>query len=107
MTARNTNTSCLEKHDVYNRQHVLLRLMFLFALIISFVCYFFFLNLTFYICNSLWAVSFLSATFECHKCRLLFQGPKELEFLLAYRGLTVTPLVSYSPVPVSFYFISV
>ena len=70
------------------RQHVLLRLMFLLVLIFfslfaasSSFFFFFFLNLTFCIFLSLWAVSFLSATFACHNVGRYLRNQRNWTFL--------------------------
>ena len=74
------------------RQHVLLCLMFLvvlifFSLFAASSSFFFFPEFDFLHCDSLWAVSFLSATFACHNVGRYLRNQRNSTFLSgAYPG---------------------
>ena len=62
------------------RQHVLLRLMFLFVWAFFICLLLLFPEFDFLHCDSLWAVSFLSATFTCHNVGCYFRNQRNWNF---------------------------
>ena len=88
MRARNTNTSSLEKRDVYQASACFAAFNVFFFVSTFFICLlllfpeFDFLHL----CFTFWAVSFLSATFACHNVGCYFGNQRNWNFFWLTEG---------------------